>query len=263
MNKLSYWDQLVKRDYRRYWTLSPRLAGLRKNNCPFLKISWIFGHIDLLNRQQQTKKSGRSRPDKININDTAKSAAAGSEAIPAQNRAIIARLERHLCFRTALRANSIEHFAGSRRRSAIAATFPNISAVLATDRLVFKAFLRVELLLAGCEYEIFAAVFALECFVLERHYPNPLTLFEIKGPCLADLVFYPTLACWKVCYPAIASHYYFSRTEARQVLSLSRTMLKASLDSLRGSFRLRLASTFNHGPKQKVLYATIIISSSR
>ena len=189
--------------------------------------------------------------------------AVGSEAIPAQYRTVIARFERNLRFRATLRAYSVKHFPRARRRSAIAATFPNIAAILATNRLVFKAFFRVELLLAGCEYEIFATILALECFVLERHYPNPLTLFEIKGPCLADLVFDPTLACWKVCYPAIASHYYFSRTETRQVLSLSRTMLKASLDSLRGSFRLRLASTFNHGPKQKVLYATIIISSSR
>jgi hypothetical protein len=168
-----------------------------------------------------------------------------------------------LRFRSTLRAYSVKHFPRARRRSAIAATFPNIAAILATNRLVFKAFFRVELLLAGCEYKIFATILALECFVLERHYPNPLTLFEIKGPCLADLVFYPTLACWKVCYPAIASHYYFSRMEIRQDLFLSRTMLKAALDSLRGSFRLRLASIFNHGPKQKVLYATIIISSSR
>jgi hypothetical protein len=168
-----------------------------------------------------------------------------------------------LRFRSTLCAYSVKHFPRARRRSAIAATFPNIAAILATNRLIFKAFFRVELLLAGCEYEIFATVLALECFVLERHYPNPLTLFEIKGPCLADLVFYPTLACWKVCYPAIASHYYFSRIEIRQGLSLSRTMLKAALGSLRGSFRLRLASIFNHGPKQKVLYATIIISSSR
>ena len=37
----------------------------------------------------------------------------------------------------------------------------------------------------------------------------------------------------------------------RQDLSLSRTMIKAALDFLRGSFRLRLASIFNHRPKQK------------
>lgn len=169
MNKLSYWDQLVKRDYRRYWTLSPRLAGLRKNNCPFLKISWIFGHIDLLNRQQQTKKSGRSRPDKININDTAKSAAAGSEAIPAQDRTVVARFEGDLRLRSALCAYSIVHFTGARRRSAIPAAFPYIPAILATDRLILEAFFRIELLFAGSEYEILATVLALECFVLERH----------------------------------------------------------------------------------------------
>jgi hypothetical protein len=106
-------------------------------------------------------------------------------------------------------------------------------------------------LFAGCEDEILTAVLAFECFVFERHYPNPLTLFEIKGLCLADLVFYPTLACWKVRYPEKSSHYYFSRIGIRQGLFLSRTMLKAALGSLRGSFRLRLASIFNHGPKQK------------
>ena len=190
-------------------------------------------------------------------------AAAGGEAVPAQDRTVVARFEGDLRLRSALCAYRIVHFAGARRRSAIPAAFPYIPAILATDRLILEAFFRIELLFAGSEYEILATVLALECFVLERHYPNPLTLFEIKGPCLADLVFYPTLACWKVCYPAIASHYYFSRIEIRQDLFLSRTMLKAALGSLRGSFRLRLASIFNHGPKQKVLYATIIISSSR
>ena len=52
----------------------------------------------------------------------------------------------------------------------------------------------------------------------------------------ADLVFAPTLAPHSI------------RNAARQDLHLSRTMLTGTLPRLCGSFRLRLASTFNHRP---------------
>ena len=96
-------------------------------------------------------------------------AAAGGEAVPAQDRTVVARLEGDLRLRSALCAYSIVHFAGARCRSAIPAAFPYIPAILATDRLILEAFFRVELLFAGSEYEILATVLALECFVLERH----------------------------------------------------------------------------------------------
>jgi hypothetical protein len=96
-------------------------------------------------------------------------AAAGSEAIPAQDRTVVARFEGDLRLRSALCAYSIVHFTGARRRSAIPAAFPYIPAILATDRLILEAFFRIELLFAGSEYEILATVLALECSVLERH----------------------------------------------------------------------------------------------
>lgn len=47
----------------------------------------------------------------------------------------------------------------------------------------------------------------------------------------------------------VAPHYYLSRHYFfRQDLLLSRTMLTTTLHCLRGSFCLRLASTFNHRP---------------
>ena len=96
-------------------------------------------------------------------------AAAAGEAVPAQDRPIVARFEGDLRLRSALCAYSIVHFAGARCRSAIPAAFPYIPAILATDRLILEAFFRIELLFAGSEYEILATVLALECSVLERH----------------------------------------------------------------------------------------------
>lgn len=43
---------------------------------------------------------------------------------------------------------------------------------------------------------------------------------------------------------------------SRQVLLLGRTMIRAALSSLRGSLRLRLASTFNHSACYFILYGT-------
>jgi branched-chain amino acid aminotransferase len=68
----------------------------------------------------------------------------------------------------------------------------------------------------------------------------------------ADLVFDPTLACWKLC-SGVAITLLLSGNAPRQGLLLSRTMISSTLAALRGSFRLRLAWTFNHRPSTALL----------
>ena len=77
------------------------------------------------------------------------------EALAAVHRAIFAGFERNLRFLAAVRADSGVHLALRFR-----GTFASVTAGLATLRLVYKAFLSVELLLAGSENEFVAALFA-------------------------------------------------------------------------------------------------------
>ena len=65
----------------------------------------------------------------------------------------------------------------------------------------------------------------------------------------ADLVFDPTLAVRSVRSYTLVPHYRPSQNITWTDLLLSRTMLPGALAGLRGSFCLRLASTFNHRPE--------------
>ena len=83
------------------------------------------------------------------------------EALAAVNRFAFGRLEGHLAFLTALRANSCEHFSRTSLRVLLCGT-----AVLTSGGLVFESSGCVEFLLTGGEHEIVATIFALQCLVL-------------------------------------------------------------------------------------------------
>ena len=67
---------------------------------------------------------------------------------------------------------------------------------LAAGGLVLEALFGVEFLLACGEYEFAAAILAYQSLVF-KHGSLPLRVFWLKP---ADLVFDPTLACWRVRY---------------------------------------------------------------
>ena len=76
------------------------------------------------------------------------------------------------------------------------AGLPGSAAFLAAGRLVLETFLRIEFLFTGGEHELSAAVTAHKRFVLV-HFGDPPLPFKLVH--LADLVFDPTLAGWRVC----------------------------------------------------------------
>ena len=81
-----------------------------------------------------------------------------AEAVAAINRTIVFRLERNLRFLSAFRADHREHLA---LFAVVTAAATLVAAITAASRLVLEALLRVKLLLACAEDEIFAAVLAL------------------------------------------------------------------------------------------------------
>ena len=84
------------------------------------------------------------------------------KAVAAINRAVFSRLKRNACFRTAGSAGCGEHFS----LGLCTAVFARHTALFASLRLVLEAFLSIELLFTGSEYELRAAVFTNEGFVL-------------------------------------------------------------------------------------------------
>ena len=171
----------------------------------------------------------------------------GLEALAAVDRPVVLGNERDLGGPAASRAHCIEAFP-----VAGALGFARVPAGLATDGLVLEALLGVEFLLARGEYEFSAAILAYQCLVLEHVFVFPLLIRFFSLPqTSADLVFDPTFAVRSSRYPACASHYAPSRgiEKPRTDLHLDRTMLTNALFRLRGSFRLRLASTCNHRPE--------------
>jgi len=83
---------------------------------------------------------------------------------------------------------------------------------------------------------------------------SPPKKIEIGMNLPADLVFDPTLAVWNVRSYTFVPHYWLSQELSWTDLHLSRTMLPGALAGLRGSFCLRLASTFNHRPDMIILH---------
>lgn len=97
-----------------------------------------------------------------------------AEAVPAVYGTIILRLEGDLSLLAAISANNGEELALG---CAVTLTAALITAVTATNGLIFKALLLVECLLTGGENKIVATIFAFQCFILEFHVTNPLTFF--------------------------------------------------------------------------------------
>jgi len=87
----------------------------------------------------------------------------GSEAFAAVNRTVLTGLERHFGFFAAVGADGIVHLTVG-----FAGVLACVAAVLAALGLVDEAFLRIELLLAGSEDEIIAAILANQGFVFEH-----------------------------------------------------------------------------------------------
>ena len=94
-------------------------------------------------------------------------ASSGSEAIAAVDRAVILRLERNFRLLAASGACHLEHRALT--VVAIMAAASLSAAVAAANRIIFKPFLLVELLLTCGEHEVLAALFAYEGFVFKSH----------------------------------------------------------------------------------------------
>jgi len=88
-----------------------------------------------------------------------------AEAFAAINRTIFAGLEGNLAGVAALGANRIVHLAGA---ADTAGSFTCVSACLAALRLVGKALLGEEFLLAGREYEFASTFLTGESFVFEH-----------------------------------------------------------------------------------------------
>jgi hypothetical protein len=81
---------------------------------------------------------------------------------------------------------------------------------------------------------------------------NRFPLNKMIGFAAADLVFSPTLAGRSYRSTVSRPHYTLSQgLKPWPGLPLDRTMLAGALAGLRGSFRLRLASTCNHRPATK------------
>ena len=91
------------------------------------------------------------------------------EASAAVDGPVILGNERDLGGRTALGANGIVHFT-----LAIALGFPGVPACLAADGLVLETLFSVELLLAGRENALRAAILAYQSLVLEHCVQIPL-----------------------------------------------------------------------------------------
>lgn len=94
------------------------------------------------------------------------------ETFTAINRPFVTRLERHLGRLATLSTNYIIHLAWA--TSLGPAICPAVPAPL---RFVLKPLLREELLLTGGEHKLVPAILAYQCFVLESHEMNPLTLW--------------------------------------------------------------------------------------
>ena len=77
------------------------------------------------------------------------------ETIAAVNRSVVLRLERNLRFLSTLNANTGKHLT-----LLIAAVFPLVSAVTATNGLMLKALLRVKLLFPCGKDKILATILA-------------------------------------------------------------------------------------------------------
>ncbi len=117
------------------------------------------------------------------------------EAFAAIYGTIVARLEWDLCRFPAIGANSIKHFA-------LTATlrFSCRPAGLAADRLILKAFLRVELLLASGKNKLITAILAHQSLVFEHFLLFPFSFIACVirlAYATADLVFSPTPANWE------------------------------------------------------------------
>ncbi|EEX76295.1 hypothetical protein SELSPUOL_02120 [Selenomonas sputigena ATCC 35185] len=102
------------------------------------------------------------------------SAPSGREAIAAVDRAIILRLERNFRLLAAGSACHLEHRALT--AVAIMAAASLSAAVAAANRIIFKPFLLVELLLTCGERELLATILANQCPVLELHEISPLLI---------------------------------------------------------------------------------------
>jgi hypothetical protein len=83
-----------------------------------------------------------------------------SEALAAIYRSVLTGLERYTSLAAAACANSSEHLARS-----LCAALASCTAVLASLGLMLKALFSVELLLAGSENELIAAVLTYQCLV--------------------------------------------------------------------------------------------------
>ena len=101
-------------------------------------------------------------------------ASSGSEAIAAVDRAVILRLERNFRLLAASGACHLEHRALTAVTIMAAASLS--AAVAAANRIIFKPFLLVELLLTCGERELLATILANQCPVLELHEISPLLI---------------------------------------------------------------------------------------
>jgi hypothetical protein len=96
----------------------------------------------------------------------------------------------------ALCADGVEHYALT---AVVAGGLAVVPACFAAGGFVPEALFGVELLLTGGENEFGAAILANQYFVF-KHGKNTSDIFLILGIGSADLVFAPTLACWRVRY---------------------------------------------------------------
>ena len=94
------------------------------------------------------------------------------EALAAQNRSVVAGLERNSGNAAALRAGRLEHLSAG----ALAIS----SAFLASGRLVLEPSLRVKLLLTGGEHEFGSAIFAYQGLVFVHVFPPKNKWFLLK-----------------------------------------------------------------------------------
>jgi hypothetical protein len=104
------------------------------------------------------------------------------KALAAIDRTVIAGLEGDLAGLSALGADSVIHLTLATTFAAV--VLPGVAALLAALRLVLETTLSVEFLFTGGKDELFAAVFAHECFVFVHNsetsilvlYPSVLRL---------------------------------------------------------------------------------------
>ena len=115
---------------------------------------------------------------------------------------------------SALGAYGVKHLTRSSAFAAVPAASP---AFPAAGGFVLETLFSIKFLFARCEGELSAAILADQHFVFKHDF-FPFGYLALTS---ADLVFDPTLACWRVRYPESSSHYCLSRLSERTPTGLT------------------------------------------